>query len=141
MRPLNWPIRSGRISKKLDHLLREWGEWHIRHIDFADEWGENILYGAQLLQGRVQDPGQGHKILCPDQPRHLQTIDINVNKLPFAQKRAVTCWYCAPNKKDGTKYTKPQVAFILYKSKACNRLFEISLEDGYKKLDVMLQDT
>jgi len=122
------------MSRKLEHLLREWGAFHIKHLDAADEWGTNILYGAQLLQGKVQYGPSGHKILCVDTPRHLQAVDIAVNRLPFAQRGPIVMYYCAPLKKDWTAYSKAEIAFLLYKRKGCVNKLEKGVRDGQKKL-------
>ena len=98
------------MSRKLDHLLREWGDWHIKHMDFADEYGSNILYQSGILQGRVQDSPGKDKILCPDTPSHLQAVDIALNRLPEIQQLAVCAFYFAPVKPDGQLFTIQQIA-------------------------------
>jgi hypothetical protein len=125
------------MSRKLEHLLREWGAFHIKHLDAADEWGTNILYGAQLLQGKVQYGRSGHKILCVDTPRHLQAVDIAVNRLPFAQKGPVVMYYCAPLKEDGNPYSLAEIAFLLYKRKGCVRKLKEGVRVGRIKLEFL----
>lgn len=124
--------------RKLRRRLIRWGDFNIRHMDHADEYGENILYAAGILEGRVQDASRScSKILCPDAPRHVQEVDIAVNKLPFAQKRAITNWYCAPLREDGNPHTKAQIAM---KSRTSRAAFELALSDGEKKLLYLLTD-
>jgi hypothetical protein len=127
------------MSRKLEHLLREWGAFHIKHLDHADEWGTNVLYGAQLLQGKVQYGKSGHKILCVDTPRHLQAVDIAVNRLPFAQKGPIVLHYCVPIKEDGTRYSPAELAFLLYKRKGCIRKLEEGVRVGKIKLEYLVK--
>ena len=95
---------------ELESRLRAWGAFHMKHMEHADEYGENVLYGASLLEGRVDVPFKRDKILCPDASRKIQAISIQVNRLPPAQKQAITAWYCAPVKPDGQLYTKAEIA-------------------------------
>lgn len=122
------------MSRKLEHLLREWGAFHVEHAEYANEWGENILYGAQLLQGRVQYGQSGHKILCVDTPSHIQAVDIAINKLDFAQMAPIVMYYCAPLKDDGQPFSLAEIAFLLYKRRGCVRKLERGVRDGKIKL-------
>jgi hypothetical protein len=127
------------MGRRLEDLLKEWGAFHARNIDFADEYGENILYGAQLFQGRIQYGQSGSKILCQDTPSHLQRVDIAVNKLPFAQKGAIVLFYCSPIKESGLQYTKPELAKMLYKRKGCVGELDRALRVGKIKLEILLK--
>ena len=103
------------MSRRLECLLREWGAWWIRNMDFADEWGENALYRAGILWGRVQYGRSGHKILCPEQPRRLKDVDRAVTSLRDtneAQMAPVILWYCAPLKPDGAPYSMREIAML-----------------------------
>ena len=119
------------MSRKIELLLREWGTFQIRHADFADELGENILYRAGVMGGRVQDKGDGHKILCVDTPRHLQRVDILIRRLPVMQALAIKLWYCVPLKEDGHPYTMQELAI---KARIGLRAFEDNLRAGRKGL-------
>jgi len=119
------------MSRKLELLLREWGDWHIKFRDYADEYGANILYGHALLHGRVQDPPESHNILCPDQPIRLRRVDIQLRRLPLAQKMAVFAFYCCPLREDGTQWTKPQLAM---ETRSSLSAFERSLAKGRRGL-------
>jgi hypothetical protein len=77
------------------------------------EYGENILYRAGIMGGRVQDPGDGHKILCPDTPRHLQAVDIALNRIDPLPAKVVRVWYCAPQKEDGEAHTKAELVLLM----------------------------
>ena len=119
------------MSRKLEHLLREWGSFNIRHMEHHLEFGENILYRAGIMGGRVQDPGDGHKILCPDMPRHLQAIDIALHKIDPLSAKVVKVWYCAPPKPDGEHYTMAQLALLL---RMTSWAFEQQLNKGRNSL-------
>ena len=97
----------------LESLLLEWGDFNIRFMEYADEYGENTLHRCGLLMGRVQESPERDKVLCPDMPTYLQKIDIAVNTLPLAQKTTIRAWYAAPRKADGTEYTELQIAVKL----------------------------
>lgn len=108
----------------------------IESAEWANEYGENILYAAGLLQGRVQDASHSSsKILCKDASRDIQRTTIAVNTLPFAQKRAVHGWYCTDIFEDGRVPTTGQIAMKLRTSRAS---FELDLEAGEKKVLCLL---
>jgi len=94
----------------LEYQLREWGSFHIAHVDFADEFGENILYNAGILQGRVQFQAETSKVLCPDAPRRIQRVQIAVNRLEEPDRGVLVSWYCAPVREDGAPYTRREMA-------------------------------
>ena len=119
------------MSRKIELLLREWGLFKIKHRDHANELGENILYRAGIMGGRVQDAGDGHKILCPDMPSHLQKVDILIRRLPVMQALAIKLWYCVPLKEDGHPYTMQELAI---KARIGLRAFEDNLRAGRKGL-------
>jgi hypothetical protein len=53
------------MSRKLELLLREWGQFHIKHADHADEWGENTLYRAGVMgQTATKYSAQIHPDTC-----------------------------------------------------------------------------
>lgn len=122
------------MSRKIELLLREWGQYKIKHIDHANEFGENILYRAGIMGGRVQDKADGHKILCPDMPRHLQKVDILLKRLPIMEALSVKFWYCAPLRNDGNPYTMAQLAMH---SRMSLTAFEDNLKRGKKSLGVL----
>jgi hypothetical protein len=101
------------MSRRLEHLLREWGAFQVKHMFHHMEYGENILYRAGIMGGRVQDPGDGHKILCPDTPRHLQAVDIALNRIDPLPAKVVRVWYCAPQKEDGEAHTKAELVLLM----------------------------
>ncbi len=129
---------SRRQRRNEPWQLRNWGTFKIKHAEHANEYGENVLYGAGLMQGRIQDAsGAGPKILCADTPSDIQAVDIAVNKLSFAQKRAVEGWYCEPDRKDGRLWTLAQIAT---KSRTSVASFERNLLSGEKKVLVLLTE-
>ena len=65
--------------RKADMLLREWGSFVCTHIDFADEYGENILYRCAQFGYTDPEPGKS-KILCPDMPKRLRKVYVAVRK-------------------------------------------------------------
>ena len=119
------------MSRKLELLLREWGDFNIKHMEYTEELGENILYRAGVLQGRVQDAPGKDKILCPDMPRHLQRVDIAIKRIPAMEQLALRVWYCAPLKDDGNPYTMGQLA---NKARMSLLAFSKKLKSGRRNL-------
>ena len=119
------------MSRKIELILREWGTFQIKHKDFADEFGSNILYQAGIMGGRVQDKGDGHKILCPDTPRHLQKVDILLKRLPIMEALTIKLWYCTPIKEDGHPHTMAELAC---KARMSLTAFGDNLRSGRKGL-------
>ena len=119
------------MSRKLELLLSEWGTFCLKHLYHADEYGENTLYRAGLMGGRVQYKSDGHVILCPDMPRHLQKVDILLKRIPIMEALSIKLFYCAPLRKDGTTYTKAQLAL---KARMGLSAFENNLKQGRKSL-------
>jgi len=120
---------------RFEGLLREWGEHVIKHIDWADEYGENILYQAGLFEGSVQEGRSGSKVLCPEMPPRLRKVDLLVNRLPNRESKCVKAWYCAPPKEDGKLYTKRELARVMGISKY---KFDEFLRRGKKRLLYLL---
>jgi hypothetical protein len=79
---------------RVEYLLKEWGGYHEKTIDWANNWGANILYRAAFLAGKGGAPG--HKILCPDMPARVRKIDTLVSRLPDEQKLAIRLQYATP---------------------------------------------
>ena len=124
------------MTRKLELLLREWGDFVIKNMEHADLYGENILYRAGIMGGRVQSKGDGHKILCPDMPRHLQRVDIALKRIPSLPAYIVRVFYCAPmNLETQKNYTKAQLAALTRMSLTA---FEQKLNEGKKLLTAQL---
>jgi len=118
------------LSRKLELLLREYGDFVIKHLEWPDEDGENILYRAGSMGGRVQVQGDGHKILCPDMPRRLQKVDIALKRIPTIPSLVLRVFYCAPLNGD-KNYTKGQLASLTRMSLTA---FDTNLNKGRKLL-------
>ena len=116
---------------KITALLREWGDFVADHIDFADEWGENIIYRAGVLGGYVDQGQSEHKILCPDMPPRLRQVDVAVRGLGGWEHKCITAYFCAPLKDDGQPYTKRELALLL---KTSLDSFDNHIQSGKKKL-------
>ena len=100
------------MSNRLEYLLREWGAWYEKHISWADEYGDNILYRAGFMAGRAGRPG--HKILCPECPNVIRRVDRAISRLSNAENEAIVAWYCFPyDDETGKKYKKQQVADMM----------------------------
>lgn len=93
-------------------ILREWGDFVIRHMHFADEYGENLLYTYAML-GEVQREPGSDRILCPDMPTYLQRVEIAVKHLPRLEGNCLRLRYCSPLKDDGNPYTNRELASSL----------------------------
>lgn len=107
----------------------------MEHMDWANEYGENILHEAGILEGRVQDVSFRSKILCPDMHSSLRKVERAVNSLPNWQEKCVRAWYCAPIKDDGKLYTKRELARLIGLSKY---KFDEYLRGARKKLNALL---
>jgi DNA-directed RNA polymerase specialized sigma24 family protein len=116
---------------RLKYLLKEWGEFCARHIDHADEYGENIIHRFAEY-GYTDSQPAGDKTLCADMPLHLKRVDIAVNRLPELQRAAVTLTHCAPVKEDGGLYTVAELARKLSINKG---KFRAELRKGLKNLE------
>jgi len=100
------------MSRKLELLLGEWGDFTRDHMLHHLEYGENILYRAGIMGGRVQDKNSGHKILCPDMPRRLQQVDIALKRIDTMLALVLKVFYCAPLI-EGRNYTKSELASLI----------------------------
>jgi hypothetical protein len=96
------------MTSRVEYLLKEWGRWYEKNVDWADMWGINILYRAGFMTGRSGRPG--HKILCPDASPIIRRVDVAVSRLPEDQGAAVKLRYCSPLREDGKHYTNKQLA-------------------------------
>jgi hypothetical protein len=124
------------MSRKLELLLREYGDFVIKNLEWHNEFGENILYRAGIMGGRIQIQGDGHKILCPDMPRRLQKVDIALKRIPTIPSWTVRVFYCAPmNLETGENYTKGQLASLTRMSLTA---FDTNLKKGKKLLKTQL---
>ncbi len=109
---------------KAYHALREWGAFVSSNIDFADEWGENILrhysqFGytdSQVGNMKVDDDGAllgRDTILCPNMPARLQKVEIAVNKLSDLRRNCIVLWFCSPLNVDGHPHNARKLADML----------------------------
>ena len=97
---------------RVEFLLKEWGQWVERDIDWANEYGDNILYRAGFMTGSGGRPG--HKVLCPECPVAIRRIDRQIKRLPDGERDAVYSWYCfIYDEETGKKYTIQQVAAMM----------------------------
>jgi hypothetical protein len=94
-------------------LLKEWGGWVCSHIDYADEYGESILFRLSQFRGYTDPEPGSSKILCPDMPPRIKRVDIAVNKLSDLRKNCLKLHYCAPLRDDGHPYTRSQLSRML----------------------------
>ena len=120
---------------KLDYRLKSWGVIRMHDENFADEYGENILYRCGVLQGRVDEPIKRDKVLCPDRKKWFRDVDKAVNRLPFAQKNAIYGWYCVPIKENGNPMSIRQLSDLLSIS---TRQFDKNLKSAMKRLRKLL---
>ena len=118
------------MTNRLEYMLREWGQWVERHLEWHNEYGENILYRAGFMAGRGGRPG--HKILTPECPKSVRRIDKQVRRLSEKEMSAIFYWYCAPvNAETGKPFTKRQLANVLGMS---YHAFDKRLTRGRKRL-------
>ena len=120
--------------RKADMLLREWGSYVCAHIDFADEYGENILYRCAQYGYTDPEPGAS-KVLCPDMPKRLRKVDVAVRKLTDLRKSCVLLWFCAPLREDGRAHTISQFSRILMINKG---KFRAELRKAINNLEKLL---
>lgn len=118
--------------RKIVGALEEWGRWSAKHIDFADEIGDNILAACIEYGCKAGDTPAGSKILCPDMPSRMQQLHIAVNRLAEPQREAVTLHFCAPVKEDGTLWNTAQLAKLVHMNK---NKFRAELRKGIDKLE------
>ena len=122
--------------KKVTGLLREWGEFVAANLDFADEYGESILYRSAQLGGYVDVGQSSHKVLCADMPTRLREVDRAVRRLPKWEKSCITVFFCSPLKEDGNPYTKRELSRLLQTSKYN---FDSHLSRGKRRLEIKLK--
>jgi hypothetical protein len=123
------------IMKRIAGLLQEWGSFVADNLDFADEYGESIIYRCAKFGGYTEQGDSGSKILCPDMPPHLRKIEVAVKTLPGYERKCVTAFYCSPLKDDGNPFTKRELALLLKTSKYN---FDRYLSRGRQRLDKLL---
>ena len=121
--------------KRTTGLLQEWGQFVSANLDWADEYGESIIYRCAKFGGYTEQGDSGHKILCPDMPPHLRKVENSVRKLPGYERKCITAFFCAPLKDDGNPFTKRELALMLKTSKYN---FDKFLQRGKKRLDKVL---
>lgn len=119
------------MSKRVEYLLREWGKKKFKYADWADEYGENILYRAGIFGGRQDRGPDSHKVLCPDFPAWYKDLDKKISKMPQVERDAITLWYCAPPREDGRLFTARQLGSLLGISES---LMRKRLSEGRKWL-------
>jgi hypothetical protein len=102
------------MTQRLEYMLNEWGRWVEKNVNWADCLGENVLYRAGILSGRVQEGLSGHRILCPDASPKIRAVEVAVRRLSDPLQDAIILRYCLPAKKDEDKYfTKQELADVL----------------------------
>jgi len=117
-----------------DMLLREWGSYVCAHIDFADEYGENILYRCSQFGYTDAEPASS-KILCPDMPKRLRRVDVAVRKLGDLRKKCIFLWFCTPLREDGRAHTISEFSRILRINKG---KFRAELRKAQNQLEKLL---
>ena len=122
------------MSRRVEFLLKEWGQWVNRYLEWPNEWGDNILYRAGFMAGRSGTPG--HRILIPECRTSIRRVDAAVRRLPDKELAAVFYWYCSPiNQETEKHYTYHQLAVALGTSRDAYRQ---CLSRGRRKLKKML---
>ena len=117
--------------KKIVGELRAWGDFIIKHMNHADEYGESIL-SRYIEYGYTDSTPATDKILCPDMPTRLQRLNIAVNRLSTPQRAAVTLHFCSPLKEDGNVYTMSELAKLVKMNKG---RFRAELRKGIDSLE------
>lgn len=120
--------------RKIVGDLRSWGDFIIKHMYHAEEYGESVLHRYSEYLCKTDSPPASDKILCPDMPSKMQKLHINVNRLVFPQRAAVTLYYCAPIKEDGNPYTLSELAKLVKMNKG---RFRAELRKGIDSLERM----
>jgi hypothetical protein len=120
--------------KKVTILLREYGDYHIRHMDHDGFYGVNILHRV-AREGLVQRTPTKDKILCLDLPPRIREVDVAIRKLPNWQMKCVRARFCAPLKEDGNLYTHREIAKLLGLS---HHKYKQYLRMGISKVEKML---
>jgi len=131
---------------KVTALLREFGDFVVKHIDHADELGENALYRFAQYgyiepttgQMKVDKDGQPlgrDTVLCPDMPARLQKVERALRKLHYLEENSIRLAYCEPLQEDGQPLTVSQMARKLRINKG---KFKAELRTGKKHLEKLL---
>ncbi len=129
-------------------MMFAWGDWWIRNIERMGDPGINWLYriihegeGRSDVHYDTDDDGVvfigRDKILCPEMPKNVRKVQLQVNRLPNLEEKCVTFRYCSPLKDDGNPYTKRELARFLSMSKYS---FDSHLRNGRKKISNLLTD-
>ena len=121
--------------KHLESLLRDWGEFNLRHMDHANEYGSNILHQQGILGGRVQDRGDGHNILDVETPLQFRMVDKALHIIDADAALAIKVFYCCPLKDNGLVYSKKELAGLISLSE---QAFDTTLRRGRKELSLIL---
>ncbi len=123
--------------QKVRYLLREFGDFVIKHMHHDGYSEENILYRWARV-GEIQSTPPRDRVLCVDMPMRLRQVDLALKKLgddyPL-QEACVRLWFCSPLQEDGNIWTKAQLAKILHINKG---KFRAELRKGQRKLEGML---
>ena len=114
--------------------IREWGSFVCAHIDWADEYGENILYRCSQFGYTDAEPGTS-KVLCPDMPKRLRKVDAAVRKLSDLRKNCILLWFCAPLREDGRPHNRSEFARMLKINKG---KFRAELNKAQNQLEKLL---
>ena len=97
------------MNSKLDFMLKEWGQWKYRSLEYGTELGENILHRCGFMMGTSGRPG--HKILCLECNFSIRRIDRAFCALSDIEADALLCMYCLPhNPKTKKSYTQQELA-------------------------------
>lgn len=92
--------------------LENWGKWVCNHLDWADEYGESVIYQMSKY-GLVDPQPNGANILCADMPPRIKKVDSIVNTLDELRKNCLLLQYCTPLKPNGHKFTVTEFSHIL----------------------------
>jgi hypothetical protein len=92
--------------------LTNWGSFISRHLEHANEYGENILHRCSEY-GYTDPQPAGSKELYPHMPSRLMRVEQAMKRLSHINElraNVLRLWYCAPLKDDGTTYTKSELS-------------------------------
>lgn len=119
------PTGSRRIhgldKSALEHKLNDWGNWIEQQSDFEGYPRTDPV--AAVLDGIGGGQG-GHRILCPDPPARLWSINARILRLPEHEQDAINVWYIPKLKPDGSQWSTAE---------KCERL-KCSEDALYKRL-------
>ena len=74
----------------LEQKLNDWGEWLEARLDFEGYPGSDTTEAARSGAG---GRSPGHRVLCPDMPDYLWSINQRILRLPEHEHAAVEAWY------------------------------------------------